>query len=92
MPYDQGKKRGKVGRVVLLVVLAAVGFFLWWELSGEPPQIRLSREIKGIGRSTPVSFAVKDRRGLITLRVELEQGGQTIPVLSESYEIGRAHV
>ncbi|MBI4459926.1 MAG: M23 family metallopeptidase, partial [Acidobacteria bacterium] len=85
MAYGQEKKRGKAGRIVLLVVLAAVGIFLWWQLSSKPPQIQLSREIKGIGRSSPVSVAVKDERGLIALRVELEQGGQTIPVLAESY-------
>ena len=85
MPYGQEKKRGKVGRVVLLIVLAAAGVFLWWELSSDPPQIRLDQELKGIGRSTPVSFTAKDGRGLRALTVEIEQGGQKIPVLAETY-------
>lgn len=85
MPYGEETRGGRAGKIVLLMVVAALVFFLWRELTGGPPQISLSQEIRGVGRSTPLSIVVNDRRGLIALRVELEQGRQNIPILSESY-------
>lgn len=78
------RERG-AARVILLLLLAVIALFLWWQLRGAPPQIRLTKELKGIGRSTPLSFTVTDRRGLRSLQVDLEQGGQRMAVLSESY-------
>lgn len=76
---------GRVRIVLLFLVVGAVGFFLWREGTSGTPQIRLEQELKGIGRTTPVSFTVTDRRGLRGLTVQLEQGGQTLPVLAETY-------
>ena len=41
--------------------------------------------MKGIGRSTPLSVTSTDRRGLRSLEISLEQGGQTLPIFSDSY-------
>src|SRR5579864_6873423 len=78
-------KGGKAGIILLVAVLAIVGFFLWRELHSPPPTIQLSSERKGIGRSTPISFTVSDRRGLRNVTVVLDQGGSTIPVWSQVY-------
>ena len=81
---NRHSESGKSG-IVLLLIVGIVAFFLWREFSSPPPEIHLGREVKGIGQSTAVSFTATDQRGLRALRVEMEQGGRTIPILSESY-------
>jgi len=76
---------GRVGGILLLLILAGIGFLVLREVSAGPPEVQLSRELKGIGRSTPVSVTSTDGRGLRSLEVSLEQGGQAIPVFSQSY-------
>jgi murein DD-endopeptidase MepM/ murein hydrolase activator NlpD len=60
-------------------------FLIVREIRGGPPEIHLSRELKGVGRSTPVSVTATDQRGLRELDITLEQNGVAIPILSESY-------
>jgi len=79
------RESGSVGSVLLLLFLAGIGFLVLREVSGGPPEVHLSRELKGIGRSTAVSVTSTDGRGLRSLEVSLEQGGQAIPVFSQSY-------
>lgn len=82
---ERHNESGKTG-IILLVILAIVALsFLIREIRSPAPEIHLITERKGIGRATPVSFTVKDRHGLRGLTVTLEQNGQIIPVLSESY-------
>ena len=76
---------GRAGLILLSLVALAGLFFLIREMRGTPPEIRLLIERKGIGRSTPISFSVADRRGLRGLSVTLQQGGQTTPILTETY-------
>ena len=85
MADDSHTESGKAGIILLVVLLAIAVFFLTRELRSRPPEIRLSSERKGIGRSTPLSFTANDRRGIRGLSVVLEQGGEAIPVLSEFY-------
>ena len=79
------RERGGVGSILLLVFLAAIGFLILHETVGGPPEVHLSKELKGIGRTTAVSVSATDGRGLRSLEVTLEQGGQSIPVFSQSY-------
>jgi murein DD-endopeptidase MepM/ murein hydrolase activator NlpD len=81
MPGDSGR----VGSILLLLILAGIGFLVLREVSASPPEAHLSRELKGIGRSSAVSVTSTDGRGLRSLEVGLEQGGQAIPVFSQSY-------
>jgi len=73
------------GIALLALLTLGIIVFIVWEVRGTAPQVRLVTERKGIGRSTPVSFTVSDRRGLRAVTVTLEQGGRSIPVLAESY-------
>ncbi|MBI4463850.1 MAG: M23 family metallopeptidase [Acidobacteria bacterium] len=70
----------------LVPLLAVVAFLLGREFFGGPPQVRLEQELKGIGRLTPISFTAMDRWGLRGLSVEIEQAGQTLPILSETFD------
>ena len=76
---------GKIKIILLLFIVGIAAFFLWREISAAPPVIRLGREIKGISRSTELSFTATDQRSLLALSFSIEQGGETIPILSESY-------
>ena len=83
---DGGHSGSRKAGIILLVVLLAIAvFFLVRELRSVSPEVHLFTEWKGIGRSTPFAFTAKDRRGLRSLSVALEQGGEAIPVLSEIY-------
>ena len=76
---------GKVGSILLLLILAGIGFLVLRETSGGPPELHLGRELKGIGRSTAVSVTATDGRGLRSVEVSLEQGGKAIPVFAQSF-------
>ncbi|MEE8177677.1 MAG: M23 family metallopeptidase [Acidobacteriota bacterium] len=76
---------GKIKLILLLFIVGIAAFFLWREISAAPPEVRLGREIKGISRSTELSFTATDRRSLLALSFSIAQGGETIPILSESY-------
>jgi murein DD-endopeptidase MepM/ murein hydrolase activator NlpD len=83
-----GERRGEsgsAGSILLLLILAGIGFLVLREVIGGPPEAHLSQELKGIGRSTTVSVISSDGRGLRSLEVSLEQGGQAIPVFSQVY-------
>ncbi len=77
---------GRVGSVLLLLFLAAIAFLILRGVSGNPPEVRLSSELKGIGRSTLVSLTSTDGRGLRSLEISLEQEGQVFPVFSQSFD------
>jgi murein DD-endopeptidase MepM/ murein hydrolase activator NlpD len=75
----------KIAVVLLLLVVAGIVFLIIRGVRGGPPEMRLSRELKGVGRSTPLSVIVTDGRGLRRLEIALEQNGVVIPLLAESY-------
>lgn len=85
VPAPARNKRGRVGSILLLLFVAAIAFLILRGVSGDPPEVRLSSELKGIGRSTVVSLTSMDGRGLRSLEVSLEQGGQVFPVFSRSF-------
>ncbi|HWP86176.1 MAG TPA: M23 family metallopeptidase [Terriglobia bacterium] len=70
---------------LVLVILAGIGHVIYQYLTGGAPQIQLVGEAKGIGRSTKLSVHATDRRGLRRFEASLEQNGQIIPVMAESY-------
>ncbi|MBI2816937.1 MAG: M23 family metallopeptidase [Acidobacteria bacterium] len=76
---------GAVGLVFLLMLAVVSVIFLVREIRSPAPEVHVLTERKGIGQATPLSVSVSDRRGLRSLEVILEQGGQSIPVLSETY-------
>lgn len=76
---------GAVGIAFLMILAVIAIFFLVREIRSPLPEVHLLTERKGIGQATPLSFSVSDRRGLRSLDVTVEQGGQSIPVLSETY-------
>ena len=85
MLESRHNERGKIKIILLLFIVGIAAFFLWREISASPPEVRLGREIKGISRSAELSFTATDRRSLLALSFSIEQGGETIPILSESY-------
>jgi murein DD-endopeptidase MepM/ murein hydrolase activator NlpD len=85
VPRRRPAESGTAGIVLLTLLALGVIVFIVWEVRGTAPEVRFLTERKGIGRSTPVSFTVSDRRGLRSVTVTLEQGGQTIPLFGESY-------
>ena len=88
MPESHRNESGEIGKIKIILLLFLVGvpaFFLWRGISATPPEIRLDREIKGISRSTELSFTATDQRSLHALSFSIEQGGETIPILSETH-------
>ncbi len=86
--HPRGSRRresGKVGLILLLIIIAVGAFFLIRELRFPPPEVHITTDRSGIGQATPIAFSASDKRGLRALTVTLEQNGETIPVLSESY-------
>ena len=79
------REHGGVGTVLVLLALTAIGFLILREIIGGPPEVRLSRDIKGVGRSTPILVSFVDGRGLRSLDISLEQNGQTLPLFSQTY-------
>ena len=72
--------------LILLLILVAIGlFFLVREVRRPGPSVRLLEEHKGIGRSTAISIAAADLRGLKNLSATLEQNGQKYPVFADDY-------
>ena len=88
MENRPARQAGILRTLWLLLALGVVAFLLGRELLTGPPQIRLESELKGIGRLTTFSFTATDAWGLRHLSVEIEQGGQTLPVLSETLSSG----
>ena len=77
--------RGKIKFILLLIVMAGIGHVIYHGFTGGVPQIQLTGELRGIGQSTVTTITASDRRGLRSFEVTLEQDGQIIPLLSESY-------
>jgi murein DD-endopeptidase MepM/ murein hydrolase activator NlpD len=70
------------GCILVCVILLSLLLVLGWRLvSQAAPTIRLQAQLKGIGQSTPVVFAVADpRHNLERVQVELRQGNRTFSV------------
>ena len=85
MRKPPGRAQEGVGKgcILVLVILLLMVFLLGWRvLSKAAPTVQLQGQLKGIGQSTPVVFAVSDgRHNLKRVQVELRQGNQTFPVM-----------
>ena len=85
MRKPPGRAQEGVGKgcILVLVILLLMVFLLGWRvLSKAAPTVQLQGQLKGIGQSTPVVFAVTDpRHSLKRVQVELRQGDRTFPVM-----------
>jgi murein DD-endopeptidase MepM/ murein hydrolase activator NlpD len=74
------------GVLFLLVVFLLLFIVLAWKVAGRSaPTIQLQEEIKAIGQSTPVNFAVRDAEHYLKrIRVEVRQGDRSFVVLDRS--------
>ncbi len=79
------RRGGKLKAGLLTVSVLALLAFLVRGLLGGPPELRLSRDLGGIGLSTTVSLTATDAGGLRSLDISLEQNGRRIPILAEDY-------
>ena len=84
MRLHAGNEKGFV-KIFFSILIAVVALFIIWQWTGDLPAIQLAQEIKGIGRSTPVTILSSDARGLRAVLVEIEQGGLKVPILEETY-------
>jgi len=71
------------GTIFLLFLFLLVVIALAWKVtSRSAPSIQLGGEIKGLGQSTPIDFAVREpQHNLRRVQVEVRQGGQSFVVL-----------
>jgi murein DD-endopeptidase MepM/ murein hydrolase activator NlpD len=81
------RRRGRLRLVLTLLVVAAAAFGALGALRvGPAPEIEIRPQTPAIGRSTPLEVVVREpRRGLSSIRVELEQGGTRMPLAEESH-------
>lgn len=78
--YEVGAGRG-AGFFALFCLLVILGL-VWKVTSRASPSIELQGQIKGLGLSTPVSFAVRDpKHHLKRVQVEVHQGGRSFQVM-----------
>jgi murein DD-endopeptidase MepM/ murein hydrolase activator NlpD len=67
---------------MILIVFAAQGFFL----AGGSPEIDIKPAVPAIGRRTPLTVEISERRrGLTSVRIELVQGGRSAIALDRNY-------
>lgn len=72
--------------VVLVIALAGAGVWLTIRMEGEAPTITLVKDIKAVGRSTPLGFDAEDRKsGLRQLRAWVRQGDKTVQLFTEDF-------
>ena len=82
---ERTRRGGKLKTGLLTTVILALLAFLVRGLLGSPPELRLSRELQGVGLSTTVTLSATDVVGLRSLEISLEQNGQRISILAEEY-------
>ena len=69
---------------ILLIVAAVIVSWKRWE--GEPPDVRLNREFKALGRTPSLSVVVQDPgSGLKRISVTLQQKDQSVSLIEENY-------
>lgn len=69
----------------LIVILLLFAALAWKATRHAAPTIQLQEEIKGIGQSTPVNFAVRDaQHHLKRIHIEVRQGDRSFVVLDRS--------
>jgi len=80
-------KRSPVLWISLIVALAGVGLFWFLNAAGEwrKPQIRLSEDIRTLGRQKALSVHFSDNRGLREVAVRIAQNGRTLPLAAETF-------
>lgn len=88
MRKSYGRKRkgsGKVWGFILVIFIAAIIIFGLKVFSTEAPVIKLSQQIKGIGKQTAIEFTVRDQEyPLKSVNVDVQQGNRTFPVSAAS--------
>ena len=72
--------------VLVGAVLLVAGVLWWLKFEKHPPQAALVAPIDALGRKTPIDIAVRsDAPGLRAVTVQLQAGGNTYELLSETY-------
>jgi len=74
------------GGTLLVILMAALGWFLWGVFEGEKPEVAVDPLPQFITREQTFQMKVRDaRRGLRHLKVTLIQEGREIPVLDQNF-------
>lgn len=81
-----GRRKFPIILLLILVLLAAGGVFIWPHLEGQAPVITLDQPPTHLGRKSTIGFTVQDQgRGLDLVMVHLVQKGKNYTVFNQNY-------
>ncbi|MCI0618849.1 hypothetical protein L0244_38235, partial [bacterium] len=87
--YGESKRRiNLIPILLILVVLALLTAIIlsWPRWEGKPPEVRLNKDFKTLGRKPEISITVQDSgSGLKNFSVTLTQKNQAVPLVDEQY-------
>jgi murein DD-endopeptidase MepM/ murein hydrolase activator NlpD len=86
-----GERKSRIRLLPILIIFVFLAFIVlivmsWARWEGKPPEVRLNKDFKTLGRKPEISITVQDSgSGLKNFSVKLVQKNQVVPLVDEPY-------